>query len=97
MGQPMLPVGPSQPLMLGMGLPQHMGQPPLQPNAALPPPLLQQPNAYLVYDDEGTSMEEKRAEHSRYRYDEERIKQQMKSLEQSIEYRVSMIGSRIGL
>jgi len=42
-------------------------------------------------------MEEKRAEHPRYRYDEERIKQQMSRLEMNIEARVHAIGSRIGL
>jgi len=80
---------------------QHVPLP--LPNQTLPPNLAPQqlnaqpPNTYLVYDDENNSMEEKRAEHPRYRYDEERIKQQMNKLDQSIEFRVSQIGSRIGL
>jgi cell division protein FtsB len=58
----------------------------------------QQTDAYLVYDDESMSVEEKRAELERYRYDEEVLKQQMNKIDQSIEYRVSqMIGSRVGI
>lgn len=82
-------------------LPPHASQhiPLPHPNQPLPSQQhpSQPPNTSLIYDDEITSMEEKRAEHPRYRYDEEKIKQQMNRLDQSIEFRVSQIGSRIGL
>eukprot|EP00026_Physarum_polycephalum_P013086 Phypoly_transcript_13455.p1 GENE.Phypoly_transcript_13455~~Phypoly_transcript_13455.p1 ORF type:complete len:319 (-),score=74.30 Phypoly_transcript_13455:104-1012(-) len=88
--------------------PQHTQQPtsPNQPLLQLPhaqPPYglapgAQQSDAYLVYDDETMSVEEKRAELERYRYDEEVLKQQMNKIDQSIEFRVSqMIGSRVGM
>jgi len=44
---------------------------------------------HLVYDDENNSMEEKRAELERYRYDEERIKEQVSKMNSSIESRLS--------
>lgn len=80
----------SQPL-----LPHPHSQPPPYGLTPLQPP---QADAYLVYDDETMSVEEKRAELERYRYDEEVLKQQMNKIDQSIEFRVSqMIGSRVGM
>jgi len=46
---------------------------------------------HLIYDDETMSMEEKRAELDRYRYDEEKIKEQVSRLNYSIESRLSSI------
>jgi hypothetical protein len=83
------PTSPNQPLLH----PPHVQPPPygLPPQAA-------QTDAFLVYDDETMSVEEKRAEMERYRYDEEVLKQQMNKIDQSIEFRVSqMIGSRVGM
>jgi len=82
------PTSPNQPLLQ---LPPHV-----QPPYGVPVP--QQADAFLVYDDETMSVEEKRAEMERYRYDEEVLKQQMNKIDQSIEFRVSqMIGSRVGM
>lgn len=83
---------PQQPQPL---LPHPHSQPSPYGVAPLQPP---QADAYLVYDDETMSVEEKRAELERYRYDEEVLKQQMNKIDQSIEFRVSqMIGSRVGM
>lgn len=82
--------------------PPHLQPPPHPLSHIQPPPYAQlqpqQADAYLVYDDETMSVEEKRAELERYRYDEEVLKQQMNKIDQSIEFRVSqMIGNRVGM
>jgi hypothetical protein len=50
-----------------------------------------QPQLRLIYNDENISMEEKRAELERYRYDEEKIKEQVSKLNSNIESRLSLL------
>jgi len=50
-----------------------------------------QAQGQLIYDDEYVSMEEKRAELDKYRYDEEKIKEQVNRLNNNIESRLSNI------
>jgi len=62
---------------------------PLGGSTIPPAPLGAMGQFHLVYDDEHISMEEKRAELERYRYDEEKIKEQVSKLNSSIESRLS--------
>jgi len=49
----------------------------------------------LVYGDENTSMEEKRADLDKYRYDEEKIKEQLSKLNSTIESRLSNVAGKL--
>lgn len=50
----------------------------------------------LIFDDPELSMEEKRAELEKYRYDEQKIKAQVSKLDQTIESRLSSLGNLLG-
>lgn len=51
------------------------------------------PEYVLIYEDEVYSMEEKRAQLPKYRYDEDKIKEQVNKLDSTIESRLSNIKS----
>eukprot|EP00771_Trimastix_marina_P003936 gnl/Trimastix_PCT/652.p1 GENE.gnl/Trimastix_PCT/652~~gnl/Trimastix_PCT/652.p1 ORF type:complete len:262 (+),score=62.16 gnl/Trimastix_PCT/652:32-817(+) len=63
--------------------------PPAAEPSAAPTPMHTQHPLNLVYSDEMVQMEEARAEAERYRYDEEKVKEQVDLLGQSIEARLS--------
>jgi len=52
-------------------------------------PVLNNGQFHMVYDDENVSMEEKRAELEKYRYNEEKIKEQVTKMNSNIESRLS--------
>jgi hypothetical protein len=82
---PLFPVGASPTTAMGAGAPVG-GFGVQSPRLGVPAAA---PQGQLIYDDENMSMEEKRAELDKYRYDEEKIKEQVNRLNTSIESRLS--------
>lgn len=90
MGYPPAPVMPPTPPGIG-SYPSPKATTPPHTTLASSSSQPTNPQMILIYDDEDVSMEEKRAELETYRYDEEKIKEQVSKLNSSIESRLSSI------
>jgi len=90
---------PPQPWMMpSAGPPPPPSLPPQQSavTAAVNAAVGQAGEMHMIYSDENVQMEEKRADHERYRFDEEKVKSEAQSLESSIEARLAALQKTLG-
>eukprot|EP01097_Dermamoeba_algensis_P006077 TRINITY_DN3832_c0_g1_i1.p1 TRINITY_DN3832_c0_g1~~TRINITY_DN3832_c0_g1_i1.p1 ORF type:complete len:300 (-),score=55.33 TRINITY_DN3832_c0_g1_i1:2-901(-) len=93
-GQPHLQLAPSVP---GQPYGNLYGAQSVHPNSLDHTATGNTVQSILIYEDNEVSMEEKRAELDRYRYDESKIKQQIDKLDKSIETRLSNMGNKFNI